>query len=128
MPPAADCYLRRARCARPLCGSSCNPASALDAGDVKTAPPTPVPPDQKARRHECLCRSSALIADAPDLVAAVVGDQQAAVGKLEHRHRPPPNFALFGREHPAGEEMAWLFRRRLAGLKRQEGNLLPHTL
>src|SRR5260370_23111915 len=80
---------------------------------------------------EWLCglrTSIAFVADAPDLVTAVVGNQHAAVSHLEKRHGPPPNLTLIRRKHPTRQEMARLIRRALAILERKKGNLLAHAL
>src|ERR1700744_1430184 len=43
----------------------------------------------------------------PNLLAAVVGNQQAAVLELQQPDRPAPNFLLIWSEHPPGNEITY---------------------
>src|ERR1017187_5959358 len=62
----------------------------------------------------------------PDAVVAVLGDKQAAIGHLQNANGAAPNFALVGRKHPAGEDLAYR-PGRLAIFEGDEGDGLADT-
>src|ERR1051325_8432234 len=46
------------------------------------------------------------VAEMPDLLAAIIGDQQAAVRHLQQGYGAAPDFPLIRTQHPAGEKLA----------------------
>src|SRR5207247_3281400 len=66
-------------------------------------------------------RLAALICNPPDLLAAIVAQEQRAIAQLQQADRPAPDFALVGRQHEAGEERAHLSGRPRV-LERDEGH------
>src|ERR1035438_3840318 len=69
----------------------------------------------------------AFVLDPPNLLPAIIRNQNTAIRQLHDRHRPPPHLARFGRNHPARQK--FLYRTaRLAIFERNETHFVSHAL